>query len=149
MAQLAIDGSGHLTVLNYLPKDEAEVSYVWLELCRRLQARFPTRFAHKAFVIPAGQLRPFSYHVYDTRFVHIGLRSYSPARGTPTLSAAIMLSNENIARRFTDEFLENYRSVRPLHGSGYAAVLAELLGNASDRRLEQRVITEVDDLMAP
>jgi hypothetical protein len=96
------------TVLSYVPLDEPLASYAWLELARRLAARYPERFAFSAFGIPVGQLRPFSYHIYDESIVHIGMRSFSPQRGTPTMSAGIMLRNRQIARKFRDEFLEGW-----------------------------------------
>ena len=123
VTQLRGERDFSLTVLTYLPIDESISSYTWLELCRQLQIEMPKRFAFAAFPIPKGQLRPFSYHVYDGEIVHIGLRAYSTQRGTPTLSSAIMLKNSKIARRFEGELLENYRSVGQLTDETYAKLI--------------------------
>lgn len=116
------------TVLSYLPLDEAWCNYSWLELCRRLSRTYPSRYVFAAYAIPKGQLRPFSYHIYDSRIVHIGLRSFSPQKGTPTMKTAIMFRNSLIATRFKEEFLENWRRVGSLTEDKYKNLLASLKG---------------------
>lgn len=122
------------TLLSYLPLDEPLNTYAWLELGRRLTARFPERFAFSAFGIPVGQLRPFSYHIYDESIVHIGMRSFSPQRGTPTLSAGIMLRNRQIAHKFRDEFLEGYRRIGPFSEDVFAQLTKVLVGLSPEIR---------------
>src|SRR5207253_47390 len=98
-------------ILSYIPLNEPESSFTWLELCRRLSIQHHTRFSFRAFAIPEGQLRPFSFQVFDDDSVHLGLRSYSPQKGTPTMSSAVMFRNREIAARFKGEFIENWRSL--------------------------------------
>jgi hypothetical protein len=107
------------TVLAYLPIYEARYSYAWLEMCRWLSMTYPRTFAVAAFVIPENQPRPFSCHIYDEKAVHIGLRSFSPQRGSPTMNSAIIVRSPRIAARFKDEFLENWRRIGPLDESKY------------------------------
>jgi hypothetical protein len=104
------------SVLSYIPQNEPATSYAWLELCRRLSIRFSDRFVFAAFTIAEGQLRPFSFQVFDNTTVHLGLRSYSMQSGTPTMSSAIMIRNKNIAERFYGEYVENFRKVGVLNG---------------------------------
>ncbi len=116
------------TILSYIPANEPDSSFAWLELCRRLVLQFPSRLSFAAFAIPEGQLRPFSYQVFDDNTVHVGLRSYSPQKGTPTMSGAIMFRNSKIAGRFKDEFLENWRRIGPLNEGGLAAIITGVTG---------------------
>ena len=134
------------TVLSYLPINELLYSYAWLELCRRLSIRYPDRYAFAAFTIPEGQLRPFSYHIYDSDCVHVGLRSFSTQRGTPTLSSSIMFKNRQIATRFSGEFMENFRSIGALTDDKYAVLLGEFgkidaTTRASAVRLAEQFLT--------
>jgi hypothetical protein len=132
------------SVLSYLPVNEPISSYTWLELCRNLQIEFPQRFAFSAFAIPRGQLRPFSYHVYDGNVVHIGLRTYSPQRGTPTLSSAIMLKNKRIASRFEADFIENFRSAGLVDDIKYSRLLKSFGAiSPQDRSQTMRTIREM------
>ena len=116
------------TVLSYVPLDEAPYSYAWLELCRRMSIEFSTRFAFSAFAIPEGQLRPFSYQVFDSHTVHLGLRSFSPQRGTPTMSSAILFRNSYVAERFRGEYLENWRRIGVLDDSTFGKLCDKMIG---------------------
>jgi len=116
------------TILSYIPLDEPLYSYTWLELCRRMAIEFAPRFSFSAFPIPAGQLRPFSYQIFDRNTVHLGLRSYSPQRGTTTMSSAILFRNSYVAERFHGEFLENYRRIGNLDDSAFGALSRQLSG---------------------
>ncbi|WP_420862600.1 hypothetical protein [Algirhabdus cladophorae] len=134
-----------LTVISYLPLNEIQSSYAWLELCRQMQIEFSDSFAFSAFAIPKGQLRPFSYHIYDHETVHIGLRAYSPQKGTPTLSSSIMLKNAKIAERFETEFMEHYRSLGQLSDKKYAELLGEMEGISNSEK--NRVLKSVNEIL--
>lgn len=134
------------TVLSYIPLDEPAPSFAWLELCKRLAYMFPGQYAFGAFSIPEGQLRPFAYHVYDTRDVYVGLRSFSPQRGTATLSAGIVFRTQQVALRFRDELHENYRKIGPIDDSKFADITAKMSGLTNEIR--RAVLSDVDAILA-
>jgi len=113
------------TVLSYLPVFEARYSFAWLEICRWLSSNWPQSFAFAAFIIPGDQPRPFSFHIYDDEVIHIGLRSFSPQRGAPTMNSAIMFRNGRIASRFREEFMENWRRIGPLDKEKYERISSQ------------------------
>lgn len=113
------------TVLSYLPIYEARYSFAWLEICRWLTSAYPRAFAFTGFVIPGDQPRPFSFHIYDDELIHMGLRSFSPQRGAPTMNSAIMFRNGRIASRFKEEFMENWRRIGPFDPGKYEAFDAQ------------------------
>jgi len=132
------------TVLSYLPLNETVHTYTWIELCRRLSVLYSDRYAFSAFTIPEGQLRPFSYQIFDGSTVHIGLRSFSPHRGTPTMSSAIMLRNKQIASRFQDEFLENLRQIGILNDAAWGHIINNIKGlNAIIKRNSLQTVEEI------
>jgi len=145
IALLSSDATMKMTVLSYLPLDEPEMSYAWIELCRQLLLSFPSKFAFAAFSIAKGQLRPFSYHIYNRNTVHVGLRSYSTQRGTPTLSSSIMFKNRKIAERFETDFLENFRSVGALNDKAYAQLISKLRGPSAE--VKGRIQAQIRDLL--
>jgi hypothetical protein len=122
------DSGPSFSVLSYIPHNEPATSYAWVELCRRLSIQHSARFAFSAFTIPEGQLRPFSFQIFDQGTVHLGLRSYSMQTGTPTMSSAIMIRNRNIAERFYGEFVENYRKVGVLSDKAAGEIVGSLIG---------------------
>mgnify|MGYP001209401073 CR=1 FL=1 len=134
------------TVLSYLPLNESFHTYAWLELCRRLSVYYPNNFAFAAFAIPEGQLRPFSYHVYDDTTVHIGLRSFSPQRGTPTMSSAIMFRNRQIASRFRDEFMENWRRIGAISEKTIGVLTSGLTGLSNE--VKKSALESVEKLLS-
>jgi len=134
------------TVLSYLPLNESFHTYSWLELCRRLSVFYPNSFAFAAFTIPEGQLRPFSYHIYDETTVHIGLRSFSPQRGTPTMSSAIMFRNRQIAQRFRDEFMENWRRIGAISERTMGAFTSSIQGLSNE--VKKAALESVEKLLA-
>jgi len=132
-------------VLSYIPENEPETSYAWLELCRRLSIQYHPNYSFRAFVIPQGQLRPFSFQVFDEDTVHLGLRAYSPQKGTPTMSAAIMFRNRQIASRFRGEFIENWRALDGFGDASYAAIQQRLQGLSSGAK--KAALADVDALL--
>jgi hypothetical protein len=141
LASLRQTDGPKFSLVSYIPQNEPATSYTWLELCRRLSIRYSDRFAFCAFQIPDGQLRPFSFQIFDQTTVHLGLRSYSMQTGTPTMSSAIMIRNRNIAERFYGEFVENYRQIGMLDDKRHGEILASLHGltNALKRECMERV----------
>lgn len=139
------EGGPAFTVLSYIPHNEAALSYSWIEMCRGLSIEFPQRFVFAAFSIPEGQLRPFSFQIFDQTTVHLGLRSYSPQTGTPTMSSAIMLRNRNIAERFHNEFLENFRKIGLLDDLAYGHIVSALSGLTP--QIKREAIKQVRTLM--
>lgn len=129
-------------VLSYILLDEPLNSFTWLELCKRLSIKYPKKFYYTAFIIEKGQLRPFSYHIYDDKIVHIGLRTYSPERGTPAMSSAIMIRNKEIALRFKDEFLENWRSTGVIDELKHASIVVKIKGLSDDLKKKAYEIIE-------
>ena len=129
------------SVLSYIPQNEGAGSFAWLELCRRLSIKHSERFAFSAFTIPEGQLRPFSFQIFDQTTVHLGLRSYSMQSGTPTMSSAILIRNRNIAERFYGEFVENFRKIGPVTEKTMGEVASSLhgLGATTKRDCLKRV----------
>lgn len=130
------------TVLSYLPLNIAVYTYTWVELCRRLSVVYPDRFAFSAFSIPEGQLRPFSYQIFDDSTVHIGLRSFSTHRGTPTMSSAIMFRNKKIASRFKEEFLENWRRIGALNELEWGEIYSKIQGLTKDIKKNSLLLIE-------
>lgn len=140
--QIEDDPGRKFTILSYVPMDEAVQSYGWIELCRRLSYKFSGRYAFAAFPIPKGQLRPFSYHVYDDRDVFLGLRSYSPQRGTATLSAGMIFRTQQVASRFREELHENYRKVGPIDDQKFAKLTGGMKGLSADQRRDINIDIE-------
>lgn len=137
-------GGPKFSVLSYIPLNESPASYSWLELCRRLSVRYSDRFVFAAFTIPEGQLRPFSFQVFDQMTVHLGLRSYSMQSGTPTMSSAIMIRNRNIAERFYGEYLENFRKIEVLSDKAHGEIVSSLPGlTAFTKRECMRMVEEL------
>ena len=102
---------------------------------------YPKRFAPSVFLLKNDQLRPLSYHVYDGEVVHMGIRSYVPQRGVDTMSASILIRNKEIATKFRDEFLSNWKSTGLLDDKSYARILGQLnvIGDADRRDANQAV----------
>jgi hypothetical protein len=146
IASLRLDETKKATVLSYIPLDEPVPSFGWLEICRRLAYLYPGRFAFAAFAIPQGQLRPFAYHIYDGRIVYVGLRSFSPQRGTATLSAGIIFRAQQVAHRFRDELHENFRKVGAMDDSKFAAITSSMPGLTPD--LRRNVLLDVEAIFA-
>jgi hypothetical protein len=136
LASLKQSGGPKFSLVSYIPQNEPATSYTWLELCRRLSIRYSDRFSFCAFQIPDGQLRPFSFQIFDQLTVHLGLRSYSMQSGTPTMSSAIMIRNRNIAERFYGEFVENYRQIGMMDDKRHGEILASLSGLTSALKRE-------------
>jgi len=132
------------TILSYLPLNEVESSITWLELCRKLSILYRERFAFAAFSIPQGQLRPFSFHIYGTQILQIGLRAYSAHRGTATMSSSITLRNSKIAARFSSDFLENFRRIGRMDDVAYSKLLEAF--PTVDDAMKARVVRTVDAL---
>jgi hypothetical protein len=128
IACLKRDNGPKFSILSYIPQNESSTSYAWLELCRRLSIQYSDRFAFSAFSIPEGQLRPFSFQIFDQTTIHLGLRSYSMQSGTPTMSSAIMIRNRNIAERFYGEYVENYRKVGSITEKAVGEIVSSLSG---------------------
>ena len=133
------------TVLSYLPLNEACSTYAWLQICRRLMIYYPSNFAFAAFPIPEGQLRPFSYHIFDDCRVQIGLRSFSPQKGTPTMSSAIMIRNRKISTRFKEEFMENWRRIGQISDEEIGRIVSQIKGLSNE--LRRSATKAVDELL--
>jgi hypothetical protein len=140
-----VDGPS-FSVLSYIPQSEAAGSFAWLELCRRLAIRYANRFTFAAFSIPEGQLRPFSFQIFDGTTIHLGLRSYSMQSGTPTMSSAIMIRNRAIAERFYGEYVENYRKI----GAADERVLGDLASSLHglSTQVKRECLLRVEELLA-
>ena len=136
LACLEREDGPKFSVLSYIPQNEPVASYAWLELCRRLSIQHSSRFAFSAFSIPEGQLRPFSFQVFDQTTVHLGLRSYSTQLGTSTMSSAIMFRNRDIAERFHGEYLENFRRIGAMDEKAYGDIVSSLQGLTTSGRSE-------------
>ncbi len=134
------------SVLSYIPQNEPSSSYAWLELCRRLSIRYTDRFAFSAFAIPEGQLRPFSYQVFDQATIHLGLRSYSLQFGTPMMSSAIMIRNRSIAERFYGEYVENFRKTGGLADDTAGRIISSLHGLSA--AIKRECMDRVEDLLS-
>lgn len=134
------------SVLSYIPQNEPATSYAWLELCRRLSIRYVDRFSFSAFAIPEGQLRPFSFQIFDQTTVHLGLRSYSLQSGTPTMSSAIMIRNRNIAERFYGEYVENYRKIGSLTDKAAGELVSSLHGLSAG--VKKQCMEQVEELLS-
>jgi|GEM_PF-3028371 hypothetical protein len=132
-------------VLSYIPLNEPLLGLTWLELCKRLSVQYPQRFTFAAFLIPEGQLRPFSYHIYNESIVQIGLRSFSPQHGVSIMNAAIMIRNEKIANRFKNEFQENLRKIGPMNDGNYAKITDEIKG--VNQYIKKKAFETVDKLL--
>jgi hypothetical protein len=146
IASLRSDEAKKATILSYIPLDEPQNSFGWLELCRRLSYHYPGRFAFAAFSIPQGQLRPFAYHIYDNKRVYVGLRSFSPQRGTATLSAGIVFRSQHVAQRFRDELHENYRRIGAMDDTKFAAITSAMPGLTTE--LRRVVLADVESIFA-
>jgi hypothetical protein len=134
------------SILSYIPQNEPAASFAWLELCRRLAIRYSDRFAFSAFAIPEGQLRPFSFQIFDQTTVHLGLRAYSMQSGTPTMSSAIMIRNRNIAERFYGEYVENYRKIGAISEKALGEIISGLQGLTATTKRD--CMTGVEELLA-
>jgi hypothetical protein len=146
LADLRNPAGPTITVLSYLPANEPDVSFAWLELCRRVLVESPDRFAFRAFVIPQGQIRPFSYQVFDEATVYLGLRSYSAQRGTATTSSSMLFRNPRIAGRFMAEFNDSWRSVDAFSYESFATLQKNLPGLSPGGR--KAALTAVDAVLA-
>lgn len=113
-------------IISYLEKKDVASSYYWLELARRLQNTFPSHYSFSAYIIPEKTLIPFSYQIFDTKIVHLGLRSYSIEQDKATMSAAILFKSKRIAERYKDEFTENYRQLKKFNDKDFANLITEL-----------------------
>lgn len=134
------------TVFSYLPVYEARYSFAWLEIGRWLSKTFPRAFAFTAFVIPEDQPRPFSFHIYDDEIIHIGLRSFSPQRGAPTMNSAIMFRNGRISSLFKEEFLENWRRIGPLNREMHKNLLSQFAClSDKEKNVIQSAVKELQD----
>ncbi|HSY47382.1 MAG TPA: hypothetical protein VLC46_01085 [Thermoanaerobaculia bacterium] len=143
---LVRDASGpSFSVLSYVPENEPDASFAWLELCRRLSIQYDTRYSFRAFPIPQGALRPFSFQIFDDDTVHLGLRAYSSLKGTPTMSSAILLRNREIAGRFKGEFIENWRTLDSLAYDMFAVMQKNLHGLSAASR--KAALADVDALL--
>lgn len=134
------------TILNYIPLDESFYSFAWLELCRKLSIYYPRQFATAFFPLPQGQMRPFSYHIFNKECVHIGLRSFSPTKGTPTMSSAIIFKNNRIAKRFYEEFIENWRRIGPSTDEQYSRLISNIKG--LNDFLRKKAIEMVEEIIS-
>jgi hypothetical protein len=128
------------TLLSYIPANEPMNSLAWLELCRVLQREVPDRFAVAAFPLSANQLRPFSYQIFDDSVVHVGLRQYSPHKGTPTMSGAILLRNRQIAARFRYEFTDSYQTFGRMDENRYNHLISTINATPEDLRMVFRIV---------
>ena len=61
------------------------------------------------------------------------------------MSSAIMLRNQSIAKRFTEEFMENFRSVGLMSDQKMSEIVSQLRGVTPDVR--RQAIHLVDDLL--
>ena len=145
LACIKRDDGPKFSILSYIPQNEPVASYAWLELCRRLSIRYSDRFAFSAFPIPEGQLRPFSFQVFDQTTVHLGLRSYSMQSSTPTMSSAIMIRNRNIAERFYGEYVENYRKIGAITEKTHGEIVSSLHGLTASTKRE--CMSRVEELL--
>ena len=134
-----------LNVLSYIPLNEPDASFTWLELCRRVSIQYDTRYSFRAFPISQGQLRPFSFQIFDEDTVHLGLRAYSAQKGTPTMSSAIMFKNARIAARFRGEFIESWRSLDNFSDESFAAIQKSLQGLSAIGR--KAAMADVDAIL--
>jgi hypothetical protein len=146
LSQIREDQGKTWIILSYIPVDDPFNSYCWIELCRRLSIKYSQRYAFKAFPLMLGQLRPFSYQIFDRNVVHLGLRSFSAVRGTPIMSSAMLLKNKRIVARFYDEFMENWRRITPLTDQEHGAILSALKGLTD--RIKKEALERVDTLLS-
>jgi hypothetical protein len=112
-------------VISYLENKDVASGYYWLELARRLQNLHPNQYSFTAYIIPEKTLIPFSYQIFDTKVVHLGLRSYSIEQDKATMSAAILFKSKRIAERYKDEFTENYRQLKKFNDKDFARLISE------------------------
>jgi hypothetical protein len=133
-------------VMSYLPVNDSLTSTIWLEVCDRLARECPTSFRFGAFTIGDGQLRPFSYQVFDKQQVHIGLRGFNAFRATPTLSSAILLRNPRIAQLFADDFSQSFQAIGHLDTDKHHALM-RMLGD-HDEVARQQIERTVRVLLA-
>jgi hypothetical protein len=135
------EGDIKFAVMSYLPASDPVTSLTWLEVCYRLAREGPATFRFGAFPIGGGQLRPFSYQVFDKVRVHVGLRVYDPVKATPTLSSAILLRNSRIAQLFTGEFAQSFQAIGQVDLDRHHALVQSFaqLDVASRQKMEQAV----------
>ncbi len=139
------ENGSQLAIISYLPVNDSTSSAIWLELCTRLAAECPTRLRFSAFLIGQGQLRPFSYQVFDKKSVHVGLRGFSPFRETPTLSSAILIRNTRIAQLFVNDFNQSFQSIGTVDDDKHHELKAGL--GKLDQRRRTQVETTVRELL--
>jgi hypothetical protein len=132
-------------IISYLPVNDSTSSAIWLELCTRLAAECPTRLRFSAFLIGQGQLRPFSYQVFERKSVHVGLRGFSPFRETPTLSSAILIRNARIAQLFVNDFNQSFQSIGAVDDDKHHELKAGL--GKLDQHRRTQVETTVRELL--
>lgn len=144
IAHLTNNPDCKITVLSYIPLKETLNSFAWLELSRKLCVKFPQNAFFAAFVLPEGQIRPMAYQIFDNQSVYIGLRSYSPQRGGATMDSAIMFKNDGVAKKFYDNFLEEWRMVGPLDDEKFADICKQLGGITSD--IKSKAYNMIDSL---
>lgn len=140
LQSLKNDRNQNWTLCSYLPLNEPIDSFSWLEFCRKLSLKYPSRFSFTAFSIPAGQLRPISYHIYDNHTIHIALRSYSPSTGLQVLGSSIIFGSQEVARRFESEFTSTLTRVGPLDNTKYIQLFRKF-----SSQLKQKDLSEVNE----
>lgn len=134
-------GDTKFAVMSYLPASDPAASMTWLEVCYRLARECPATFRFGAFPIGDGQLRPFSYQVFEKVRVHVGLRGYDPFRRTPTLSSAILLRNPRIAQLFAADFTQSFHTIGQVDSDRHHSLTQSFpqLDVPSRQRMEQAV----------
>lgn len=146
LQSLKSDRNQNWTLCSYLPLNEPIESYSWLEFCRKLSLKYPSRFSFTAFSIPGGQLRPISYHIYDNHTIHIALRSYSPSTGTQVLGSSIIFGSPEIAKRFESEFTSTLTRIGPLDNTKYIQLFTEISSQLKQKDLRE-VSETIDSLL--
>jgi hypothetical protein len=140
------DENLRLTILTYLPLNELKYCYFWVELMRRLSINYPDRMACAAYVLPDGQLRPQTFHIYDTDTVFIGLRTFIPHRGLESMTSSITFRNVKIAQLFKNEFMGNYRKIGLLDDAKMASLLSQL--GPVDNNTKRAALAAVEELLS-
>jgi len=142
---LTLIATGHtrFSVLACLPLSQPRYSYAWLELGLRVSVRFPAGFAFAAFTVPQEQVRPISYHVYDSKLLHIGLRSFIPQRDTHAMTAGLMLRNTRVAQRFQSEFTDDWKAIGSMTEQSFGKLSGELgsIGKEEKRQIAEAIDT--------
>ncbi|HOY63399.1 MAG TPA: hypothetical protein PK745_09495, partial [bacterium] len=132
------------TVLSYLPIEEPVISYQWLELCYSISQRYPKNYAFAAFILQANSFKPFSYHIYDHKNIHMGLRAYSPHQDVPRISSSITLNNKMLAEKFYYEFIENFKSIGKMNEAIHAKLVLDL---GVDSKIKSDTLNAIDKLL--